>query len=391
MRLLPDGETCAGAGAKAPTVACVSGGLGYVATQRVVLADESNPLTLRGGGRLDHVEVAYETYGTLSEARDNAIMVCHALTGTANAAGLHLGAKKRGWWDNIIGPGRPIDTDRFFVISANLLGGCSGTTGPSSVNPATGRIYGLDFPMLHMTDLVAAHRRLVAHLGIERLHAVVGGSLGGMQALQWVIDDPAAMDRAMLVAASSLLTAENIAFSAVGRQAIMSDPDFIDGRYLEQGVTPWRGQKVARMMAHITYVSPGSLEAKFGRERRVEDDQWRLGADFEVEHYLQHQGDTFLDRFDALSYLYLTRLLDYFNPFADPETAARLAATETRFQVTSFDTDWRFDTAQSQRLATQLEELGVQVDFAELASSQGHDSFLLQPPGYHERVAAFLR
>lgn len=368
----------------------MTGTLGHVETQRVVLATEDDPLLLRAGGRLDHVEVAYETYGELSPQRDNAVFVCHALTGDANAAGLHLGAKKRGWWDNLIGPGKAVDTDRFFVISANLLGGCSGTTGPLSTDPATGAPYCLDFPMLHMTDLVAVHRRLVAHLGIERLHAAVGGSLGGMQVLQWVIDDPAAMDRAVLVGASSRLTAENIAFSAVGREAIMSDPDFCDGRYVEQGVFPWRGQKVARMMAHITYVSSQSLETKFGRRRDSAGDDWRMGPDFAVEHYLQHQGRVFLDRFDALSYLYLTRLLDYFDPFAEDGTAAALGRTRTRFQLTSFDSDWRFDTSQSLRMASELADLGVDVDCAELASPFGHDSFLLEPPGYHERIAKFL-
>jgi len=368
----------------------VTGSLGYVETQQAVLATPEDPLLMRGGGRLDHVEVAYETYGTLNAARDNAVFVTHALTGTAHAAGMHLGAKKRGWWDNMIGPGKPVDTDRFFVVSPNILGGCSGTTGPSSVDPATGRAYALDFPILHMTDLVSVHRRLLAHLGIERLHAGVGGSLGGMQILQWVLDDPGAMDRAVVVAASSRLSTENIAFSTVAREAIMNDPDFVGGRYAEHGVFPWRGQKVARMMAHITYVSAGALEEKFGRARRVEDGPWQLGPDFEVEHYLQHQGLTFLDRFDALSYLYLTRMLDYFDPFAEPATAAALAATSTRFQVTSFDSDWRFDTSQSLRMVDQLRSHGVDVDFAELHSTQGHDSFLLDPPGYHERVAGFL-
>lgn len=363
---------------------------GHVETQRAVLAGEDDPLLLRGGGRLDHVEVAYETYGDLSPARDNAVFVCHALTGDANAAGLHLGAKRRGWWDNLIGPGKAVDTDRFFVISANLLGGCSGTTGPLSTDPATGAPYCLDFPMLHMTDLVAVHRRLVAHLGVERLHAAVGGSLGGMQVLQWAIDDPDQVERAVLVAASSRLTPENIAFSAVGREAIMSDPDFCDGRYVEKGVFPWRGQKVARMMAHITYVSAGALDTKFGHRRRSEGDDWHMGPDFEVEHYLQHQGQVFLDRFDALSYLYLTRLLDYFDPFGEDGTAAALARTRTRFQLTSFDSDWRFDTAQSLRMAERLAALGVEVDHAEIASPFGHDSFLLEPPGYHERVAGFL-
>ncbi len=368
----------------------MTGSLGYVETQRAVVASASDPVLTRGGGRLEHVEVAYETYGTLNAARDNAVFVTHALTGTAHAAGLHLGAKKRGWWDNMIGPGKPVDTDRFFVISPNILGGCSGTTGPLSLDPRTGRAYGLDFPVLHMADLVEVHRRLLAHLGVERLHAGVGGSLGGMQILQWVLDDPQAMDRAVVVAASSRLSAENIAFSAVAREAIMNDPDFVGGRYAEHGVFPWRGQKVARMMAHITYVSGQSLEAKFGRGRRDEGAPWQLGPDFEIEHYLQHQGLTFLDRFDALSYLYLTRMLDYFDPFADPGTGAVLAASPTRFQVTSFDTDWRFDTSQSLRMVEQLRAHGVEVDFAEIASTQGHDSFLLEPPGYHERVAAFL-
>lgn len=367
-----------------------TGPLGYVETQRIVLASQDDPLHLRGGGRLDHVEVAYETYGTLSPARDNAVFVCHALTGDAHAAGLHVGAKKRGWWDNLIGSGKAVDTDRFFVISANLLGGCSGTTGPLSTDPATGAPYCLDFPMLHMSDLVAVHRRLVRHLGIDTLYAAVGGSLGGMQILQWAIDDPDAIGRAVLVAASSRLTSENIAFSAAGREAIMSDPDFCNGRYVEQGVFPWRGQKVARMMAHITYVSPQSLETKFGHRRKSTGDDWTLGADFEVEHYLQHQGKVFLDRFDALSYLYLTRLLDYFDPFADPWTADALRSTTTRFQMTSFDSDWRFGSDQSARMATQLEALGVEVDWAELTSAFGHDSFLLQPKGYHERIAHFL-
>ncbi len=367
-----------------------AGTLGYVESQRVVLATQDHPLHLRGGGRLDHVEVVYETYGVLSPTRDNAVFVCHALTGDAHAAGLHLGSKKRGWWDNLIGPGRPVDTDRFFVISANLLGGCSGTTGPLSTDPATGAPYCLDFPLLHMSDLVEMHRRLTAHLGVERLYAAVGGSLGGMQVLQWAIDHPSMIDRAVVVAASSRLTPENIAFSAVGREAIMSDPDFCNGRYVEQGVFPWRGQKVARMMAHINYVSGPSLEAKFGRRRTSQGDDWTLGPDFEVEHYLQHQGKVFLDRFDALSYLYLTRLLDYFDPFADPGTAAALRQTCTRFQVTSFDSDWRFDSEQSAAMAAQLTALGVEVDLAELVSPFGHDSFLLQPPGYHERIAGFL-
>ena len=260
-----------------------------------------------------------------------------------------------------------------------------------SIDPATGSPYFLDFPLLHMSDLVEVHRRLMRHLGVARLYAGVGGSLGGMQVLQWAIDAPDEVERAVVVAASSRLSPENIAFSTVAREAIMGDPEFHGGRYVEHGVTPRRGQKVARMMAHITYVSPESLETKFGHRRDGTGDAWTLEPDYAVEHYLQHQGETFLDRFDALSYLYLTRLLDYFDPFADAWTASRLARARTRFQVTSFDSDWRFSTAQSRRLADRLSACGVDVDVAELSSPHGHDSFLLEPPGYHERVASFLK
>lgn len=365
----------------------MTGALGHVETQQAVVASADDPLVLRGGGVLSHVEVAYETYGTLSPGRDNVVFVCHALTGDAHAAGLHLGGKGRGWWDNLIGGSRAVDTDRFFVVSANLLGGCSGTTGPLSPDPATGRAYGLDFPQLHMSDLVAVHRRLLDRLGIERLHAAVGGSLGGMQVLQWAMDAPGQLDRAVLVACSSRISAENIAFSAVAREAIMSDPQFHDGRYAAHGVVPSYGLKVARMLAHITYVSGGMLESRFGRRRR--DSEPSFGVDFEVESYLQHQGSSFVARFDALTYLYLSRLLDYFDAFADPRAEA-LRDCATRFQVTSFDSDWRFDTGQNRRIVEELVARGHGVDFAELASPFGHDSFLLEPAGYHDRIAAFL-
>ena len=366
----------------------MTGALGYVETQRAVVASADDPLVLRGGRELPYVEVAYETYGELSPERDNAVFVCHALTGDAHAAGLHLGDKKRGWWDNLIGGSRAVDTDRFFVVSANLLGGCSGTTGPLSLDPATGRPYGLDFPQLHMSDLVAVHRRLLAHLGINRLHAAVGGSLGGMQVLQWAMDVPDQIDRAVLVACSSRLSAENIAFSAVAREAIMSDPQFHDGRYVDHGVVPAYGLKVARMMAHITYVSGEMLESRFGRRRRGGEPSFDV--DFEVESYLQHQGTSFVARFDALSYLYLSRLLDYFDAFADPRAEA-LRGCATRFQITSFDSDWRFDTGQNRRIVEELAARGHDVDFAEVHSPHGHDSFLLEPPGYHERIREFLR
>ncbi|GAA3536807.1 homoserine O-acetyltransferase MetX [Nocardioides daeguensis] len=362
------------------------GTIGYVETQRVVLATECDPLVLTSGAVLEHVEVAYETYGVLNEARDNAVMVCHALTGDAHAAGLHLGAKKRGWWDNLIGPGKAVDTDRFFVVSANLLGGCSGTTGPASIDPATGRVHGPDFPLLDMADFVAVHRRLLDHLGIGRLHAAVGGSLGGMQVLEWALEEPDRIDRAVVVAASSRLTTENIAFSAVARAAILEDPDFHGGRYAEHGVAPRHGLKVARMMAHVTYVSGQSLAEKFGHARDTSGTGKRLAADFEVEHYLQHQGESFLQRFDALSYLHLTRPMDYFDPFA----AHPDVVPSTRFRLVSFDSDWRFPTAHSLRIRDQLLARGVAVDHTEVVSPWGHDSFLLEPPGYHDLVRSFL-
>lgn len=364
--------------------------LGRVSTQRVGLFDEDDPLVLSSGAPLAPVQVAYETYGTLSEQRDNAVFVCHALTGDAHSAGHHGDPARPGWWDNLIGPGKAVDTDRFFVVSPNLLGGCRGTTGPSSADPATGRAYGLGFPLLSVSDLVTVHRRLLEHLGIERLHAAVGGSLGGMQVLQWTIDAPGQVGRAVMVAASSLLSAQNIAFSAVARRAIMTDPEFHDGQYAAAGTRPASGLAVARMLAHITYVSEHSLEEKFGRQRRGDGPQ-RMDTDFEVESYLDHQASSFLRRFDASSYLYLTRVMDYFDPFADPGAAVRAASAGTRFLALSFDSDWRFPTHHSVRLHEQLTAAGAISEHVELASAWGHDSFLLQPEGYHDRIAEFLR
>ncbi|GAB2874918.1 homoserine O-acetyltransferase [Myroides odoratimimus subsp. xuanwuensis] len=336
---------------------------------------------LADGSSLPEVEVAFETYGTLNADGSNAVFVCHALTGDAHAAD---------WWATMIGPGRPVDTDRFFVISPNLLGGCSGTTGPRSIDPSTGERYGLDFPQLTMGDLVAVHRRLAAHLGVRRLHAAIGGSLGGMQVLQWAIDAPEEIERAVVVAASSRLTAMNIGFSAVARAAITGDPDFAQGRY-DEGAGPRLGMAVARMMAHLTYMSEQGLEDRFGRRPQGEAlGNAGFGVDFAIESYLDHQGSVFLERFDALSYLYFTRVMDYFDPFADPEAAARVAAGGTRFLVVSFDSDWRFGTEHSVRLADELRAGGVEVERHELSASWGHDSFLMEAAGYQDLVTAFL-
>lgn len=370
-----------------------TGSVGLVETKRVVLFDETRRLVLDSGATLAPVEVAYETYGELDDRGANAVFVCHALTGDAHAAGHQGDPTRTGWWDTLIGPGKPLDTDRYFVVCANLLGGCQGTTGPSSLDPATGRPYGLSFPLFTVSDLVRVHRALIRHLGVERLLAAIGGSLGGMQALQWAIDAPGELRAAIPVCASTRLSAQNIAFSAVAREAIMRDPDFADGNYYDTGRRPDVGLSVARMMAHITYLSEQGMGERFGR--RIQDaDEPRFGleVDFQVESYLQYQGESFLKRFDANSYLYLSRVMDYFDPFPDPAEAARLLAdVSTRFLVLSFDSDWRFDTAHSRELVRTLIANDVPATFREIASPHGHDSFLLAVPEYHRTVAAFLQ
>jgi homoserine O-acetyltransferase/O-succinyltransferase len=306
--------------------------------------------------------VAYETYG---DPGSPAVFVCHALTGDAQAAV---------WWDTLVGPGKPVDTERFFVICPNLLGGCRGTTGPSSVNPETGEPYGLDFPLFSVRDLVSVHRALLAELGVERLHAAIGGSLGGMQALQWALDQPHEVERAVLICASAKLTAQNIGFSKAARAAISRGGH--------------DGMAFARMMAHITYLSEQGMELKFGRERRAAGPM-TMASDFEVEHYLDHQAEIFLERFDPLTYLYLSRVMDYFDPFA--ERPPRGGWGRTRFLALSFSSDWRFGTEHSLALTRELEAIGADVRQQEIASPWGHDSFLMDVPGYQEAVADFLQ
>jgi homoserine O-acetyltransferase len=363
---------------------------GLVETQHVRLHDEGDPFVLESGEQLAPVDVAYETYGELNAERSNAIVVCHALTGDAHVAGHHGEPKTEGWWDSMIGPGKPVDTDKYFVVSSNLLGGCAGTTGPSSIDPATGKPYGLRFPHFSVRDLVELQRSLLSKLGIERLYAGLGGSLGGMQILQWAIDHPQEMENALLICASSRLTPENIAFSSVARNAIMRDVNFQNGDYYGTDRQPDSGLSVARMLAHITYVSGQALERKFGRERR-ETEGPTFGIDFQIESYLDHQGDKFLKRFDANTYLYLSRVMDYFDPFADEAAAVeRLRSNPTRFLVVSFDTDWRFSTAHSLEIARVLEKAGCDIVREEIASPWGHDSFLLPVPAYHQLVRDFL-
>ncbi len=365
-------------------------GLGLTETKKVTLFDPAHPLMLVGGDRLDEVVVAYETYGTLNEDASNAVYICHALTGDAHAAGWHPGDKHPGWWDTMIGPGKAIDTNRWFVISSNLLGGCQGSTGPGSINPATGKPWGLDFPLLDMSDFVTVHRALVAHLGVRKLHAVVGGSMGGMQALQWSLSYPRDLGIAVIIAASSRLTAQNIAFSAVGREAIIRDENFRDGRFCEQETRPDVGLSIARMMAHITYTSEEGFQAKFGRKPQHKESAPGFGVDFAVEGYLEHQGEAFLTRFDALSYLYLTRVMDYFDPFAEPSALDAVRADPVRYLVMSFDSDWRFSTEQSRRIVRRLAAAELPVTFREIHSPWGHDSFLLKIDPYLATVKAVL-
>ena len=366
------------------------GSVGVVETSTVRLFTDAEPLTLAGGATLGPVDVAYETYGTLNADRSNAVFICHALTGDAHAAGYHEGATRPGWWDNLIGPGKPLDTDRFFVISANLLGGCQGTTGPSSTNPETEQAYGLDFPLLEVSDFVTVHRALVAHLGIDRLLAVLGGSLGGMQALHWSLAFPRELQHALVVASSSRLTAQNIAFSAVARRAIMADRQFKNGQYAAEGTMPAVGLSIARMMAHITYLSEDAFTEKFGRAPQFETSRRGFGIEFAVESYLDHQGTTFLERFDALSYLYLTRVMDYFDPFANPHALDLVRRDPVKYLVLSFDTDWRFSTEHSLRIVRHLEGNRLPVTFRELRSAYGHDSFLLADATYHATLRAYL-
>jgi homoserine O-acetyltransferase len=352
------------------------------------------PLRLDSGARIDGLEVAYNTYGRLNEARSNAVLVCHALSMDQHAASRHPLTGKPGWWDQVIGPGRPLDTDRFFVICSNVVGGCSGTTGPSSTDPATGEPYGLKFPMVTLADMVRAQAMLVEALGVEKLFAVVGGSMGGMQALQWAADYPERLFSAVCIACAPRHSAQNIAFHEVGRQAIMADPDWRGGDYARQGVRPEKGLPVARMAAHITYLSEQALQRKFGRELQRDGLSWGFDADFQVESYLRHQGAAFVDRFDANSYLYITRALDYFDLAASHGGSLAEAfrkARDVRFCVFSFTSDWLYPTPESRQIVRALNAAGARASFVEIETDKGHDAFLLDEPVLHAALDGFMR
>ncbi|TLX44244.1 homoserine O-acetyltransferase [Xanthobacter autotrophicus] len=351
------------------------------------------PLKLDAGVELSHLQIAYQTYGEPNAARSNAILVCHALTGDQHAASLNPVTGKPGWWETLVGPGKPIDTERFYVICANVLGGCMGTTGPASTNPITGLPYGLDMPVVTIRDMVNAQAMLLDHLGIDKLLCVAGGSMGGMQVLQWAASYPERVFSALPIATGARHSAQNIAFHEVGRQAVMADPDWRGGHYLADGVTPHRGLAVARMAAHITYMSDQSLHNKFGR--RLQDramPTFGFDADFQVESYLRHQGESFVQRFDPNSYLYVTRAMDYFDLAADHDgvLANAFRGAKTRFCVVSFTSDWLFPTEDSRAIVHALNASGANVSFTEIESDKGHDAFLLHEPELTAITRGFL-
>jgi homoserine O-acetyltransferase len=351
------------------------------------------PIRLRGGAELPAYDIAYETYGELNAARSNAVLVCHALNASHHVAGFYSDDKSNpGWWDNLVGPGKPLDTARFFVVGSNYLGSCFGSTGPASINPATAKPWGADFPVVTVEDWVEAQARLADRLGIERFAAVIGGSLGAMQALQWSLSYPDRVRHSLVIAAAARLTPQNIAFNEVARQAIMTDPDFHGGHYYEKGVVPTRGLRIARMIGHITYLSGEAMAEKFGRVLRRASLGFDFDIDFEIESYLRYQGDKFSTYFDANTYLRITKALDYFDPAGDygGNLSAALARAKAAFLVVSFKSDWRFPPPRSRELVRALLDNRSIVSYLEIDAPGGHDAFLLEDPRYHSGLRAYF-
>jgi len=367
------------------------GSVGQVSPQQMHFAE---PLALRSGARLADYTLVYETYGTLNAERSNAVLVCHALNASHHVAGTYAGEpRSEGWWDNLVGPGKPLDTDRFFVVGVNNPGSCFGSTGPASLDPATGRPYGADFPVVTVEDWVDAQARLLDRLGIAQLAAVIGGSLGGMQALSWTLRHPTRVRHCVAVATAPNLSAQNIAFNEVARRAIVTDPDFHGGHYQSHGVVPKRGLRVARMIGHITYLSDDSMEQKFGRELRAAELGYTTqDIEFQIESYLRHQGEKFSEYFDANTYLLITRALDYFDPAREHggDLARAFAAAQAKFLVVSFTTDWRFPPARSREIVKALVDNRHDVTYAEIAAPHGHDAFLLDDARYHAVMRAYF-
>ena len=363
---------------------------GPVTPQKMHFAES---LPLRSGAALRDYTLMVETYGTLNAARSNAVLVCHALNASHHVAGVYADQPKNvGWWDNLIGPGKPLDTDRFFVLCVNNPGSCFGSTGPMHVNPDTGRPYGSDFPVVTVEDWVDAQARVLDRLGITQLAAVMGGSLGGMQALSWTLQYPERMRHALVIASAPNLSAQNIAFNEVARRAIVTDPEFHGGHFYAHGVVPKRGLTVARMIGHITYLSDDSMEAKFGRSLRAAELSYSTQEiEFQIESYLRYQGDKFSEYFDANTYLLITRALDYFDPARDYEgnLSSALSRAQAKFLVVSFTTDWRFSPLRSREIVKALLDNRRDVSYAEIDAPHGHDAFLLDDPRYHGVVRAY--
>ena len=350
------------------------------------------PFRLQCGETLPHYELVYETYGALNATKTNAILICHALSGHHHAAGYHQeDERKPGWWDSAIGPGKPIDTNLFFVVSVNNLGGCHGTTGPRSKNPKTGIAYGPEFPTVLVRDWVQTQAHLADELGIQKFAAVIGGSLGGMQAMQWAIDYPDRLRTAIVIASAAKLSAQNIAFNEIARQAITSDPNFFEGRYAENESNPDQGLMLARMIGHVTYLSDGGMREKFGRELKSGDLQTGGDVEFQVESYLHHQGRTFSQVFDANTYVLMTKALDLFDPAGERTLSDVLADVEAKFLIVSFTSDWRFSVERSQEIVDALVAAGKNVASAIIESEHGHDSFLLPIPRYFAALTTYLR
>jgi homoserine O-acetyltransferase len=385
-------ETAKEIGDVAATLGDDTGSAGIVRTKKVTLAEPPAALALEGGGRLGPITLAYETYGKLSAARDNAILVCHALSGDAHVAGRHSANDRReGWWDMLLGPGKALDTDKYFVICSNLIGGCSGSTGPASVDPTTGRPYGTSFPVITVADIVNAQALLLDQLGIDKLLAAIGGSLGGMQVLQWSVAHGDRLHLAIAMACAARQPTQAIAFNEVGRQAIMADPDWRGGQYYD-GPPPTKGLAVARMLGHITYLSDEAMQEKFGRRLRdIHEYSFTFSADFEVESYLRHQGLSFTDRFDANSYLYITRALDYFDiTKGHASLVDTFRDVPTRFLVMAFSSDWLHPPYQLKEIASALRATHKHVSYYEVATHYGHDAFLLEREKMEGVIAAFL-
>jgi homoserine O-acetyltransferase len=353
----------------------------------------ATPLPLASGAVLDHYDLVFETYGQLNASASNAILICHALSGHHHVAGRYQPDDKApGWWDNMVGPGKPIDTSRFFVVGLNNLGGCHGSTGPSSLNPATGQPWGADFPVVTVPDWVTAQARLADRLGIDRWAAIIGGSLGGMQALHWTLAYPERVAHALVIASAPKLTAQNIAFNDVARQAILTDPDFHGGHYYAHHTVPRRGLRLARMLGHITYLSDDGMGEKFGRMLKSGEYRYGYEVEFEIESYLRYQGDKFADYFDANTYLLMTKALDYFDPAKayGSDLASVLTRAQAQFLVASFTTDWRFSPARSKEIVKALIDAKRRVSYAEIESTHGHDAFLMTDEPYVRLMRAYL-